>query len=336
MTTWETSFTRLVGCRFPIQQAALGSLGLPRLAAAVANAGALGMLGWAGAPPGHLATALEATRRATTGPVGMNFIADGWTDPLSGAIDPDAMVAVEAAAARCRVVEFFYAPPDARLVDVAQDGGALASWQVGSVEEAVEAERAGCDFVVAQGVEAGGHVRGRVPLHDLLTGVVASVRIPVVAAGGIGTGRAMAAAIDAGAAAVRIGTRFVAAAESEAHPLYLERLLAATAKDTVLTEGFSTNWPNAPHRVLRSSLEAMRACTDEVIGARFLPWAPGEAVPVHRGDSVVALTTTIGRIEAMPHWAGESVDAVQRVQTAEQIVRELVDEALASRGPSAA
>lgn len=331
MTTWETPFTRLVGCRFPIQQAALGSLGLPRLAAAVANAGGLGMLGWAGAPPGHLATALEGTRHATTGPIGVNFIVDGWTDPLSGAIDPDAMAAVEAAAPRCRVVEFFYGPPDARLVDSAHDGGALVSWQVGSVEEAVAAEGAGCDFVVPQGVEAGGHVRGQIPLHALLNGVVASVRIPIVAAGGIGTGRAMAAAMDAGAAAVRVGTRFVAAAESEAHPLYLERLIAATAKETVLTEGFSTNWPNAPHRVLRSSLEAMQACTDEVIGARFLPWAPDEPVPVHRGDSIVALTTTTGRIDAMPHWAGESVDAVTRVQTAQEIVLELVDEALASR-----
>jgi nitronate monooxygenase len=312
----------------------MGSLGLPRLAAAVANAGALGMLGWGGAPPEHVVKALEATRRATTGPFGMNFIADGWTDPISGAIDPDASAGVEAAAARCRVIEFFYAPPDASLVDRAHDGGALASWQVGTVEEAVAAEQADCDFIVAQGVEAGGHVRGRIPLRDLLKGVVAAVGIPVVAAGGIGTGRAMAAAIDAGAAAVRVGTRFVAAVESEAHPLYVERLIAATAKETVLTGAFSTNWPNAPHRVLRGSLDAMQACRDEVIGARFPAWAPDEAVPVHRGDSVVAVTTTTGRIEAMPHWAGESVDAVKRVQTSEEIVRELVDEALASRHAS--
>src|SRR5439155_481781 len=99
---------------------------------------------------------------------------------------------------------------------------------------------------------------------------------PVVAAGGIGSGRAMAASLAAGAAAVRVGTRFVAATEAEAHPAYLEKLIAAEAKDTVLTETFSAGW-NAPHRVLRSSVEAAeripedRSCPSAVFG-RGRPW----------------------------------------------------------------
>src|SRR5207248_5682729 len=103
-------------------------------------------------------------------------------------------------------------------------GKALAAWQVGSLEEAQAAVDAGCDFIVAQGVEAGGHVRGRISLLPLLDEVLPVVGIPVVAAGGIGTARAMAAALAAGASAVRVGTRFVAAVESEAHPHYKEAL----------------------------------------------------------------------------------------------------------------
>src|SRR2546426_755377 len=108
--------------------------------------------------------------------------------------------------------------PDAELVEIAHAGGALVSWQLGSAAEATAAERAGCDLIVAQGTEAGGHVRGKIGLLALLGEVLPSVKVPVVAAGGIGTGRAMAAALAAGASAVRVGTRFVAAEEAGTHP----------------------------------------------------------------------------------------------------------------------
>ncbi len=95
------------------------------------------------------------------------------------------------------------------MVHIVHKGGALAGWQVGSKEEAVAAVEAGCDLVVAQGIEGGGHIRGRVGLLALLGEVLEEVDVPVVAAGGIGTGRAMAAALAAGVSAVRVGTRFV-------------------------------------------------------------------------------------------------------------------------------
>ena len=94
--------------------------------------------------------------------------------------------------------------------------GALASWQEGSNDEAVAAAKAGCDLIVAQGVEAGGHVRGRIGLLTLLEQVLDSVNVPVLAAGGIGSGRAMAAALAAGASGVRVGTLFIVAEEAEA------------------------------------------------------------------------------------------------------------------------
>jgi enoyl-[acyl-carrier protein] reductase II len=98
----------------------------------------------------------------------------------------------------------------------------MAFWQVGSRQEAVAAAQAGCDLVVAQGIRAGGHVRGTVGTFPLLEEVLEAVDVPVLAAGGIGTARAMAAALIAGADGVRVGTRFVATPEAGAHPEYVE------------------------------------------------------------------------------------------------------------------
>jgi nitronate monooxygenase len=137
--------------------------------------------------------------------------------------------------------------------------GARAGWQVGSLGEACAARDAGCDLIIAQGLEAGGHVRGTTGLLPLLDEVRAEVDLLIVAAGGIGTGRAMAGALAAGADAVRVGTRFVAATESIAHPAYIEALINATADDTVITTAFGDGWSDAPHRVLRSCIAAGEA-----------------------------------------------------------------------------
>ncbi len=87
------------------------------------------------------------------------------------------------------------------------------------------------------------------------------------------------------------------------------------------------NWPNAPHRVLRASVEATQRFPSEVVGERVHPWAPEKRVPAQRGASLVPMRSTTGEIDAMPHWAGESVGAVKRVQPAAEIVRELTEEA---------
>src|SRR3989442_407713 len=125
--------------------------------------------------------------------------------------------------------------------------GAIVSCQLCSAAEAAAAERAGCGLIVAQGTEAGGRVRGKIGLVALLGEVLPSVKVPVVAAGGIGTGRAMAAAVAAGASAVRVGTRFVAAEEAGAHPPYVGKLIAGAAEDHMLTEAVSADLPHAAH-----------------------------------------------------------------------------------------
>jgi NAD(P)H-dependent flavin oxidoreductase YrpB (nitropropane dioxygenase family) len=309
-----------------MQQAGMGKIASPALAAAVAEAGGLGMVSGIGAaPPEYVAKILDGLRRATSGAFGANFIVAGVRE--SGKLDADFLKVLEVAASRAPVVEFFYETPDPELVELAHAGGALVSWQVGSGPEAVAAERAGCDLIVAQGTEAGGHVRGKIGLLALLDEVLPAVKVPVVAAGGIGTGRSMAAALAAGASAVRVGTRFVASEEAGTHPAYVEKLIAAEAKDTILTEAFSANWPNAPHRVLRSCVEAVDRFQGDVVGETAQPWAPNLRVPVHSRDSFVADKTTTGEFAAMPLWAGESVGGVKGLQPAGEIVRELADEA---------
>ena len=286
----------MFSCRHPIQQAGMGGVATPDLAIAVARAGGVGMLsGTIG--PEALSAQLDAT--SADAPIGVNF--------LMPFLD---RAALAEAAARSPLVELFWARPDRELVGFVHDGGARVGWQVGSAEEAKAARDAGCDVIVAQGIEAGGHVRGTVGLLPLLDEVRSAVDLPVIAAGGIGTGRAMAAVLTAGADAVRVGTRFIAATESTAHPVYVDALVGATADDTVLTTAFGDGWPDAPHRVLKSAIEA---------GDRLGPaqaWSPDWPS-----------STYTGAAEARALYAGQSVAAVRSPQTAAEIVAELVEEA---------
>lgn len=308
-----TRFTELVGCQVPIQQAGMGGVAMPPLVKAVSEAGGVGTLGAVMIPPPALAGMLDGLREQTRRPFGVNFLV-----PF---VDREA---VRVAASRARIVEFFYGDPDAHLVEIVHAGGALACWQVGSRAEAIAAAHAGCDLIVAQGAEAGGHVRGSVSLLPLLDQVLEAVDIPVVAAGGIATGRAMAAALAAGADAVRVGTRFVAAEESAAHPEYVRALLAAQPEDAVLTETFSRDWPHAPHRVLRSSIEAAQAGDGEFVAEM----AMGEArMPIQRYAPPCPTLGTTGDLAAMALYAGQTVGSVTRVQPAGEIVREMAAEA---------
>ena len=274
----------------------MGGFTTPDLAVAVSAAGALGMLsGTIGAQA--LSVQLDAVPAGV--PVGVNFLVP-FLDPR----------ALEESATRSPLVEFFWGEPDPAVIATVHDGGARAGWQVGCADEARAARDAGCDLIVAQGIEAGGHVRGTLGLLPLLDEVRASVDLPLVAAGGVGTGRAMAAALSAGADAVRVGTRFVAAAESTAHPVYVAALIRSGADDTVLTTAFGDGWPDAPHRVLRSALAAGEALG----GAQsWSPEWPSQA--------------SGGVIEAHALYAGQSVGAVRTRQSAAQIVGELVTEA---------
>jgi nitronate monooxygenase len=315
----ETRFTRLVGCTVPIQQAGMGAAGRAELTAAVSEAGGLGMLGCAfgESGPDAIAEQLTRARALTSEPVGANFIIVDDAPP----IDP---ACFETAASLARVVEFFlWSAPDARVIELVHHLGALVSCQVGSAEEAKEAAGAGADMIVAQAYEAGGHVRGTVGLLPLLGEVLDAVDVPVLAAGGIGTARAMAGALAAGADGVRVGTRFVASNEAWVHPGYKQGLIDAQARDSLYTRVFSVGW-DAPHRVLRSAVAAAEAFEGDIVGER-VQWWDGARVPVRRFAPGMPFEGTTGAVEAMALWAGESVGGVTQVQPAADIVRELAE-----------
>lgn len=299
----RTRFTDLVGCELPLQLAAMGGVSTVALAAAVASGGGLGMLAAVGIGAGDLSGRIREAGDLSrpSGRVGVGF--------LIPFLDPDAF---EVAASRAPLVECFYGDPDAALVERAHDAGALMAWQAGSVGEAVAAADAGCDLVVVQGVEAGGHVRGDRPLLPLLGEVRDRVDIPLVAAGGIGTGRQARAALDAGADAVRIGTRFLATAEADVHPAYLDALVAASADDTEVTEAFSAAWPHAPHRVVRSCI----AASDDPPEIR-LPLPPTRDFT--------------GDVASAALYAGTSVAAVDGPTTVAAVMAEFVAELTAAR-----
>jgi len=305
----HTRFTDRVGCELPIQQAGMGGVAGPDLAVAVSAAGGLGTVALHMMPGPMVAQTLDAMSERTSAPLAFNVLV-----PF---VDRDA---VEVASSRCRLVEFFYGDPDAELVRIAHESGALAGWQIGSRAEAEAARNADCDIVIVQGVEAGGHVRGTVGLLALLADVLDAVDVPVVAAGGIGNARSAAAAFAAGADAVRVGTRFVATQEADTHPDYADALVRARAEDTVLTEAFSVMWPDAPHRVLRSCVDKAQALDDDAVGEVEVG---GTTMPVPRLSVLAPTRATTGSVDAMALYAGESVTDVTGVVQARDVVLEI-------------
>jgi NAD(P)H-dependent flavin oxidoreductase YrpB (nitropropane dioxygenase family) len=288
----------------------MGWIAGPDLAAAVSEAGGLGMLAMPMVPAPVLSEMLSSVSARTGNPFGVTF--------LIPFLDLDC---VRVAARQARVVEFFYGEPDPELVGLAHESGALVSWQIGSLAEACAAVRAGCDVLVAQGTEAGGHVRGELPWLPLLKRVREALpNAPVLSAGGIGTAEHLVARLAASADGVRVGTRFVATSEADTHPRYADALIHARGADTLISTTFSTMWPDAPHRALVSSIARAQALSDEVVGEITIA---GTTMPIPRFAPIAPTRTTTGEIDGMSLYAGMGVNAVQRVQSAGDVVREL-------------
>lgn len=308
----DTAFTELIGCKVPIQLAGMGGMWTPELTAAVAAAGGLGMAGAAVSPVAELTRRLQETRALmhSGDKFGVNFLMPFVT-----------VEAVEAVTSIVDVVEFFYDDPDPGLVETVHQAGVLAGWQIGSLDEALAAEDVGCDYIVSQGVEAGGHVRGTVATLELLGAVRARVQIPIVAAGGVSDRCGLTNVLAAGGDGVRVGTRFVACNESAAHPDYIAALLAATDDDTVLTEAYSVGWPNAPHRVLKQSLAAAQAEEQATVGQMTLG---GTQLDIPRFNVMPPDRTATGNVAAMCMYAGQSVGGVVKQESAASIVADIL------------
>jgi nitronate monooxygenase len=307
----------LLGVRQPIVQAPMGSAAVPALAAAVSNAGALGTvaLTWVA----DVAGVVRDTAALTDRPFGGNLVLQ-WDQHRR--LD-------QALEAGLPVVSLTWGDPSP-YVERVHDAGALLMHTVGDAEEARRAVASGVDVIVAQGWEAGGHVWGTVATLPLVPAVVDAVApVPVIAAGGIGDARGVAAVLALGAQGAWLGTRFLLADEAPVHQTYRDRLIAAAETDAEwyanLYEG---GWPDAPHRALRNSTaEAWERSGRPDPGAR-----PGEGDevahdasgdPLLRYSSALPLEGATGDIEALSLWAGQSVVLARRPQPAAEIVAEL-------------
>jgi NAD(P)H-dependent flavin oxidoreductase YrpB (nitropropane dioxygenase family) len=299
-----------------------GAVG-PTLAAAVSNAGGLGMLALWRADIETMRRQIRETRALTPRPFAVNLVLEfPQEERLAVCLDEGV-----------RIISFFWRDP-ASLVPRAKAGGALVLHTVGSAIDAKRAVDCGVDIVVAQGWEAGGHVRGMMATMPLVPAVVDAVRpTPVVAAGGIADGRGLAAVLALGAAGAWIGTRFLASHEAAIHRRYQELLLRASETDTIYLDNlFDVRWPNAPHRTLRNeTVEAWEAAGRPASGRRP---REGEVIatsrssgPIVRYQSYTPGPDAEGDIDALSLWSGQSVGLVSKLQPAREIVREIAEEA---------
>ncbi len=323
MTSLATDFTRLVGIDLPIVQAPVGSATTPELAAAVSNAGGLGMLSITWRSPNEARDLIQQTKALTDKPFGINLVL-AW-DPAERLT-----IALEEGVG---VVSFFWGDP-APWVEQIHAAGAVLIHTAGTAAAAISARNAGADVIAAQGLEAGGHVEGQTSIMALLPEMVDAVApVPVLAAGGIGDGRGLAAALCLGASGVWMGTRFLLSTEADAHTDYQQRLLEAGASDTVHTTLFRGGWPqNAalrtlPNKSLQLWEEAGRPEPGRGPGESDVIGHTNKGLPIMRYHDDFPGTGTTGDLESMVLYAGESVGVMHEILPAAEIVRSVAEQA---------
>ena len=319
----HTPLCDLLNIEVPIICAPMGPhITGPELAAAVSNAGGLGIISFGGYPPPLLRDEIRRLRELTDRPFGVNLL-------LQFPVEEHVNVCVEE---RVPVLSFFWGDPSP-YVERAHAAGLKVIDQVGSAEAARRSAGAGVDVIIAQGVEAGGHVAGEVSTMALVPRVSDAVApLPVVAAGGIADARGLVAALALGAEGVVLGTRFLATPEAGAHPVYKRKVIEATEEDTVRTTLFGHGWPHAPHRALRTAF-VEEWIGQEARGSEQRPDEPvigetvfgGRRVPLLRFMGLPPSVEATGDIESMGLLAGQSVGLVREMKPAAEVVRELVE-----------
>ena len=220
----QTDITKLLGIEYPIIQGGMAWVAEHHLAAAVSEAGGLGLIGGANAPVEVVRNEIREARKLTSKPFGVNVML------MSPHAEDIAKVVVEEG---IKVVTTGAGSPE-KYMKMWKEAGIVVIPVVASVALARRMERTGADAVVAEGTESGGHI-GEATTMTLVPQVVDAVNIPVIAAGGIADGRGLAASLMLGAKAVQMGTRFVVADESIVSEAYKDRIIAAKDIDSAVT-----------------------------------------------------------------------------------------------------
>jgi NAD(P)H-dependent flavin oxidoreductase YrpB (nitropropane dioxygenase family) len=314
----HTPLCDLLGIRHPVVLGGMaGGTSVP-LVAAVGNAGGLGVLGVARTPPEQIPKDIDAIRRATKAPFGVNFL-------LFLAHD-----AAIAATLEARPPVFSTAWPRAdqdlrALFARAHAAGSRVVHMVGTAPEARRAAAAGADVIVAQGTEGGGHVGWMATLAVLPMIVDAVAPTPVLAAGGIADGRGLAAALALGAQGAFLGTRFLATRESPLHPRFKQAIVESDGHDTLLTEipdiARGSVWPGAMSRARRNAFIERWAGREWELRARQAEAAAGLERALEAGDPDNAVL-----------FMGQGAGLIHDVPPAGEVVQRLVAEAEALCG----
>lgn len=317
--TLPTAFTRKFNLEVPIVQAPMGGAAGPKLVAAAANAGALAILPiWFGSADAAT-EAINKTRQLTDSPFAVNLRADLRRDDLISA----------AVHGGVSLFHLFWGDPAPAMPAIRRAGARMIA-TVSDSDTTKAALDAGADALIAQGVEAGGHVYGTTPLADLLPRVVEEARsVPVAAAGGVVDSEDVMRVFGLGASAAVLGTCLVVTDESDAHADYKRALLEAHSGDTVLSKCFDGFWPNAPHRTLKNS--TYRMWRDAGFPSAVARPGEGEilmsvsgVMEIPRYHAATPTSQMSGNCEAMALYAGTGVGRLANIRSAETLIRNIV------------
>ena len=353
MISLNTNLCRLLQIEFPIIQAGMaGGPTTPQLVAQVSEAGGLGTLGAAYLTPEKLRTEILNIREQTDKPVAVNLFADNPPDDFSRLTE--VQQALRAAYEELGIDQpssSFQSPDygkelfsiclelDVPIISTAfgclspgqmkaaKEQGVLVITMATTVAEAIEAQNAGVDAVVAQGSEAGGHrgsfsyeqhpMGAQIGLMALVPQMVDAVTVPVIAAGGIVDGRGLVASLALGAQAVQVGTRFVGAEESGAHAAYKQAIFDSNEESTVVTKSFS----GRPARGIQNRFIEYF----ESAGTNALPFPSHNTVT----KEIRGAAAKTGNPEFMSLWAGQATRKLIREETAADIVDSIMKQAQA-------
>lgn len=309
----------LLGCVYPIVSAGMGGVARSELVAAVSEAGGFGFLGMVREPLARIRSEVEALRGRGVGRFGVNLIPAATDREL---LEAQVCLCIELGVP---VIGLFW-DISFTLVRRLRQAGVVVVCQVGTLPEARAVEQAGAHIIIAQGVEAGGHVRGDRPLAELLPEIAAQTALPVLAAGGLVDGADLARALSLGAQGAVFGTALIATEEAFAHTYHKRRLVEAAVADTILTDAFHINWPSgAKVRVLANSVT--RGERGDPFGKTRTVIGMEEGRPIYLFSTDSPLRSTTGDFEAMALYAGFGVGRINTVDAAAARIRAIATEA---------
>ena len=311
--TLHTPLCDLLGVKHPIMLAGMGGVSYAELVAAVSNAGGYGVLGMAGRTPDFIREQMRQVKTLTDKPFGVDLLAAS-PESLTASVE----IIIEEGASS--FVAGLGVPMP--IMEKLKKAGLKVMVVCGAVKHAVKAEQAGCDAVICQGGEGGGHT-GLVGTLPLVAQAVEAVKIPVVAAGGLYDGRGLAAALSLGAVGVWMGTRFIASQEAHAGRMYQDVIVEATDEDTIRTRSYS----GKPMRVKKNAWVDDWESRPQDIQA-----FPMQAQLSHRAGAMGGIGGQIENldIDKSAFAMGQSAGGIRDVPTAGEIVARLVSEAEAA------